>query len=88
MPLLTIFQLYWQRKPEYQDKITDLSQITGSYKSNYHSIMALMAPELISIEIFNITSLLIKNYFFTIVMNLSNQGWAVKTTSGFNGPHP
>ena len=78
MPLSTIFQLYrsgqfyWWRKPEYQEKITDMSQITGSYKSNYHTIMAMMVPELISIEIFYIASLQIKTYFFTIVMNLNN----------------
>ena len=28
MPLSTIFQLYWWRKPEYPEKTTDLSQVT------------------------------------------------------------
>ena len=28
MPLLTIYQLYWWRKPEYPEKTTDLSQVT------------------------------------------------------------
>jgi hypothetical protein len=28
MPLPTIFQLYWWRKPEYSEKTTNLSQVT------------------------------------------------------------
>jgi hypothetical protein len=27
MPFSTIFQLYWWRKPEYQENTTDLSQL-------------------------------------------------------------
>jgi hypothetical protein len=28
MPLSTIFQFYWWRKPEYPEKTTDLPQVT------------------------------------------------------------
>ena len=28
MQLSTIFQFYWLRKPEYQEKTTDMSQVT------------------------------------------------------------
>jgi hypothetical protein len=34
MPLSSIFQLYWWRKPEYPEKTTDLSQVTSQTSSH------------------------------------------------------
>jgi len=35
MPLSTVFQFYWRRKPEYQEKTTDLSQVTDWWFSPF-----------------------------------------------------
>jgi cytochrome b561 len=37
--LSTIFQLYWWKKPEYPEKITDLSKVTDKY---YHLMLYLV----------------------------------------------
>jgi hypothetical protein len=53
-PLSTVFQLYhgghfyWGRKPEYQDKATNLSQVTDNFSS--HNVVS-STPRLSEIRI-------------------------------------